>query len=176
MNLEAFRAGFKGVRANRFKVTGAFPNAPGAQQGNAGLVNFEFYCKAASIPGSGIGIIPVGYKGRPVKFSGERTYQDWIIQVYDSSTPNIRKLFEDWVDYMDRRNAHEVNYNTVINNQWLIEYMDMSGSQSNSQYRRKFTLKNCWPVDVSAIEVSYDIPDTFAEFTVTLTYDFFEVV
>jgi hypothetical protein len=81
--LNQFRDNFKGVRSNRFKVNGSFPT------GEFDAQDFEFYCKASSVPGSSIGVIPVGYKGRPVKFSGERSYQDWLIQIYDSSTKDL---------------------------------------------------------------------------------------
>lgn len=164
--IDAFRQGFKGVRGNRFKITGSFPVG--------GIVtDMEFYAKAASVPGSGIGIIPVGYKGRPIKFSGERTYQDWIVQIYDSSTVDLRQKFEDWIESMDNRNAHEVNYN-IVQNSWMVEYQDMSGTQSNSTHQKKIKLRNCFPIDLSPIDLSYDTPDTFAEFTATLTYDFWE--
>jgi hypothetical protein len=165
--LNEFRQNFQGVRGNRFRVAGNFPT------GGFSATDFEFYCKATSVPGSSIGVIPVGYKGRPVKFSGERTYQDWVVQIYDSSTKNLRDLFEKWVDLMDSRNAHEVQYN-VANQPWTVEYMDMNGTESTSAYKRKITLVNCFPVDISPIEMSYDVADTFAEFTVTLTYDFWE--
>ena len=37
------------------------------------------------------------------------------------------------------------------------------------------TLRNCFPIDISAMELSYDAVDTFAEFTITLAYDYWEV-
>jgi hypothetical protein len=175
-SIDTFRSEFNGVRTNRFRVSGTLNDASGNQVSPAGGGPnfFEFYCKAASIPGSAIGIIPVGYKGRPVKFSGERTYTDWAVQIYDSSTGNLRELFEDWIDAMDTRDTHEINYNNA-NSAWTVEYMDMSlGTRSNSDYKRKITLVNCFPVDISPIDLSYDVPDTFAEFTVTLTYDYWK--
>jgi hypothetical protein len=167
--LQEFRNEFKGVRANRFRVRGSIMDT-----GRDGTPeNFEFYCKAASVPGSVIGVIPVGYKGRPIKFSGERSYTDWIVQVYDSSTKDLRKRFDDWIQKMDQRNNHEINYNVASKN-WIIDYMDMTGTSSNSQYQRSIKLINCFPVDVSPIALDYDTPDTFAQFTVTLTYDYWE--
>ena len=76
---------------------------------------------------------------------------------------------------MDTRDTHEINYNNA-NSNWTVEYMDMSGTQSNSQYQKKISLVNCFPIDVSAIDLSYDVPDTFAEFTVTLTYDYWKYI
>jgi hypothetical protein len=169
MSIDTFRQNFKGVRGNRFKI---FGNFPGGNDANSN--DFEFYARAASVPGSAIGIIPVGYKGRPVKFSGERTYTDWAVQVYDSSVADIRGRLEAWIDTMDSRNNHEVNYNLVKN--WEVHYHDMSGTISNSNYNKKIKLINCFPVDLSPIELSYDTPDTFAEFTLTLTFDYWTYI
>lgn len=169
--LDQFRSGFKGVRGNRFRVFGQFP--AGVAQVPANANTFEFYCKAAAVPGSSIGMIPVGYKGRPVKFSGERVYQDWVVAIYDSSDQNLREKFESWVQKMDMKNAHEINYN-LASSEWGIEYMDMipGQTQSDSNYRKKITLVNAFPIDISPMEMSYDVNDTFAEFGVTIAYDY----
>ena len=167
MSIDNFRKSFKGVRANRFEVIGKLP-------GNANISDFKIYAKAASVPGSSIGIIPVGFKGRPVKFSGERTYTDWAVQVYDSSTVDIRTLLEDWINKMDSRNDHEINYDLTAD--WEVSYMDMSNTSSNSNYQRKIKLVHCFPVDISPVDLSYDAPDTFAEFTLTLTYDYWQYI
>jgi hypothetical protein len=171
--LDDFRKGFKGVRGNRFRVSGVLNTVNAESSASPQASEFEFYCKAASIPGSGVGVIPVGYKGRPIKFSGERTYTDWVVSIYDSSTLDLREKFEDWIEGMDRRNEHEINYNNA-NSNWTVEYMDMDGTKSDSNYRKKIRLINCFPIDLSAMEMSYDIPDTFAEFAVTFAYDRWE--
>lgn len=177
--IDNFRSEFKGVRANRFKVSGSFPSSINRR---VDVNTFEFYCKAASVPGSAIGVIPVGYKGRPIKFSGERTYADWLISIYDSTNFNLRSAFEAWIEAMDGRSSHNVNYNVASGegstNTWTVEYMEQaSGSTStNSTYRKKIKLVNCFPVDLSPIELSYDSPDTFAEFTVSLTYDYWDYI
>lgn len=167
MSIDNFRQSFKGVRANRFEVIGKLP-------GQALIPDFKIYARSASVPGSSIGIIPVGYKGRPVKFSGERTYTDWAVQVYDSSVADIRTVIENWIDQMDTREAHEINYN--VTSDWEVKYMDMSGTSSNSNYQRSIQLVHCFPVDISPVELSYDSPDTFAEFTLTLTYDYWKYI
>ncbi len=100
--LNEFRTQFVGVRQNRFKVSCQFPGSSVAP------ATFEFYCKAATIPGSAIGVIPVGYKGRPVKYSGERTYADWLVQIYDSPRQDIRGDIEAWIERMNGRNTPQI--------------------------------------------------------------------
>ena len=77
MNIDNFREKFDGVRANRYKiVTG----------GNSTLgKNAELYVKALSIPGTQIGMIPVSFQGRQIKFAGERQFGEWAVTVYDSA-------------------------------------------------------------------------------------------
>lgn len=176
-SLSNFRSNFVGVRQNRFKVTGNFPVMNGIAP-----ADFEFYCKAASIPGSAIGVIPVGYKGRPVKYSGERTYADWLVQIYDSPVKDFRGSIENWIEKMNGRDTLNItpNSNGGSNYYLTIEYMeqgaDGSDNNVNNNYQRKIKLWGAFPTELSPMEVSYDTPDTFAEFTVTFTYDFWTYI
>lgn len=177
-----FRQRFNGHRPNRFLINGSFPNAvtqgnDSSSAGAGGGVHFDVYCKATQVPGSSIGVIPVAWQGRTVKFSGERTYADWSIQIYDSSdsSQNLRKMFETWINLMDHRTLHTMDYSLTSN--WTVSFNDATSSViSNAQsgHNETYTLTNCFPLDISPIDLSYEMTDTFAEFTVTLAYDFWE--
>ena len=177
IGINEFRAGFNGTRPNRFKVS--FDEVPAGVPGAPAYL--DLYVKATSVPGSSIGVIPTPWMGRVVKFSGERTFADWTIQVYDSSNPtiNLRTFFEAWIDSMDGRNTHNINYKNVGSAK--VKWNDISGNtgvgiHSNQEmFNSVITLRNCFPIDISAMELSYDAVDTFAEFTITLAYDFWEV-
>ena len=41
---------------------------------------------------------------------------------------------------------------------------------------KEVVLKNCWPVEVGSIDLTYDALDTVVEFPVTIAYDYFEVI
>ena len=169
-NITNFRAKFSGVRPNRFTISGDFPGETGLSS-----PDLSIYCKATQLPGSSIGVIPVPWMGRVVKFSGERSYADWTLQIYDSSiaSNDLRAGFEDWIELMDGRNTHKINYS--LTKQWGITYMDMNGTVSgegNPTGNRTILLNNCFPVDISPVDLSYDAVDTFSEFTVTMAYDF----
>ena len=73
-NLSSFRANFFGVRTNRFMVNFSYPQGI-ADDLDLNLVQ-TIYCKASQTPASAIGVIPVMWQGRTVKFSGERVYGD----------------------------------------------------------------------------------------------------
>ena len=168
--INAFRSGFNGTRPNRFKVDIFGPGTTPEK--------LDLYVKATSVPGSSIGVIPTPWMGRVVKFSGERTYADWTIQVYDSSSTssNLRKFFEDWIESMDTRETHDINYKKTGSAD--IKWNDISGNtgvgshEDQTNFNSVISLVNCFPIDISAMELSYDAVDTFAEFTITLAYDY----
>lgn len=189
--LSTFRNNFKGTRPNRFRIAGTFPAAAvsnsstGDPPDGSNDVQFDVYCKATQLPGSSIGLIPVAWQGRVVKFSGERTYQDWSIQIYDSSMTgqDLRSKFELWINRMNHREIHTINYNLTTD--WLVNFND-TPSKTSSQNHSDFPsdgqqghavtirLKQCFPIDLSPIDLSYDLTDTFSEFTVTMAYDYWE--
>jgi len=178
MDISTFRTGFKGTRSNRFIITpGIKPT--GGPDGQPELEDFKLYAKATSFPGSAIGMIPVSYQGRVVKYSGERQFAEWSIQVYDSSASsdvNIRKYFEDWMTLGDDPATHVQKYNIASAGAWKIEFDDITSATTvggaAATYNKPFFLFNCWPIDISAIDLNYEAADSFAEFTLTLAYDF----
>lgn len=182
-----FREGFFGVRSNRFLVEGVIPKDVGV---NLDADSLKIYIKGADLPGSTIGSINISWQGRVVKFSGDRQYADWVIQVYDSNVKarDLRTAFEAWIDAMDSRNGHQIDYNLTEN--WSVRYSDIlqgksytpnfgfegDGSQFHSDFNKAIRLVNCWPVDLGAIALNYDAADSFSEFTVQLAYDYWEPV
>ena len=180
-----FRQQFFGHRPNRFLINGSFPtavvqgNESSGVGANAGGVQFDIYCKATSVPGSSIGVIPVAWQGRIVKFSGERTYADWSIQIYDSSVPSqkLRLLFENWINLMNHRESHILDYS--LTGDWTVSFNDVVksvGTSPQAGHTETYKMRNCFPIDISPIDMSYDMTDTFAELTVTMAYDFWEPV
>ena len=173
-----FRDKFRGTRSNRFIITPG--NPPSGIDSTAPVVkDFKLYAKATSYPGSAIGMIPVSYQGRVVKYSGERQFAEWSIQVYDASVSggvNIRKYFEDWMTLGDHPETHVQKYNIASAGAWKIEFDDITQATTvggnTDTYNKPFFLFNCWPIDISAIDLNYEAADSFAEFTLTLAYDF----
>jgi hypothetical protein len=183
-NIHSFRNDFKGTRSNRFSITPSFPADIAAVTEN----NLRIYGKATSYPGSQIGMIPVSYQGRVVKYSGERQFAEWSIQVYDSATTaltpvtSIRKIFEDWISRGDQPKTHVQRYNNASPNPWEVRFDDIKdattqgsdagGAGSSTTFKKVLYLFNCWPIDISPIDLSYEAADSFAEFTLTFAYDF----
>ena len=180
--INTFRSDFKGTRSNRFIIIpGTAPNGI-AQAGSLPEVSdFRLFAKSTSYPGSQIGMIPVSYQGRIVKYSGERQFNEWSIQVYDSSNVSgvqLRKYFENWMRLGDQPQTHQQQYNIASTTAWEVSFDDIEvstaggGNDVKSNFKKSFFLHNCWPIDISPIDLSYEAADSFAEFTLTLAYDF----
>jgi hypothetical protein len=184
-DVQSFRTQFSASRSNRYGIDFILPGYAGSLDQGA----FRIFAKATSVPGSIVNFIPVGHQGRIIKFGGERQFGEWVIQVYDaySGKYNIRKVFEEWINKAnDRRtNTHQFDIGTGVN--WTVNWDDIThtlsagagtgpGGQSmgspSSSYTKKLRLYNCWPSDISPIDLSYDQADAFSEFTVTMNYDY----
>ncbi len=176
-----FRNKFKGTRSNRFIITPGKPPdgiVPIPNSLIPKVEHFKLYAKATSYPGSAIGMIPVSYQGRVVKYSGERQFTEWSIQVYDSSSVssvNLRKYFENWITLGDHPENHTQQYNIASKTPWQVAFDDINDTTkggNTATYKKRLFLFNCWPIDISAIDLNYEAADSFAEFTLTLAYDF----
>lgn len=181
-NIQNFRDTFKGTRSNRFKIqgygseSGAATDIEGAPSPTTPNI-FEIYAKAASFPGTQIGMIPVAYQGRIVKFTGERQFGEWTIVVYDGSVSggkNLREYMENWIEDIDSAKGHIQRYANASTDPWLVKFDDVGtdSTSSDTDYKKIFQLFNCWPMDISPIDLSYEAVDSFSEFTLTLAYDY----
>lgn len=147
-----------------------------------GADDLKVHCKAAALPSSVLGEIPINYMGRIIKVPGDRTYEDWTITIINDEKLNLRHKFEEW---NSRYNNHEGNtpgknaatagkQNThmtmLANTTGLVRQLDR-----NHASIREYKLIGLWCDNVSAVDLSYDTPDSISEFTVTLKYQYFTV-
>ena len=162
-----------GARSNLFRVslTSRFSTDPKITADD----DFSYLCKAAQLPGSTLGIIEVPFSaGRRYKAAGDRTFADWTTTVINDSGHKIREALEDLqraygvTDYNSETSKTVTGGNANDFSTILVEQLDSSGK---TVY--EYTLENCWPQDISTIDLSYDSTDTLEEFTVTWSYDYF---
>jgi len=166
MDIDTFKTAFDGgTRPNRFVVEIELG------QGNS-LAN-QLMVKAGSMPAETIGILQVPFRGRVAKLPGDRAYPEWTFTMIDEITDDMRTAFTDW---HNRFNDHELN--TVANTNVLrgtgpeygtavVKQLDMMGTVIRCKQ-----LMRTWPVEVGAIDLSYDTTDTLTEYSITLAYDY----
>jgi hypothetical protein len=173
-----FRAALgAGSRPNMFKVKVTGPVGYDLQ-------DFEYLCRAGSLPSSTLGTIEIPMNaGRRLKMGGDRTFTEWTSTVLNDEEFKLRTTLEQWQNAMVKTN-YEIGsvgkrtakvglegkdglYGTVQ----IFQLNDAGASVDNGEYK----LINCWPSDISTIDLSYDTTDAVEDFTVTWTYDYFEI-
>jgi hypothetical protein len=159
-----------GARPNLFEVILTFP-APAA--GGAATIKLPFTCKSAQLPGSTLGVVPVQYFGRELKFAGNRTFADWTITVINDEDFVVRNAFERWMNSINThttnlRNAASLPPSSYTQDGTIIQYSKI-GIPIKS-----YKLVGAFPSDLSPIDVDWGSNDTMEEFTVTLAYQWWE--
>jgi hypothetical protein len=156
-----------GARPNQFRVELSFPSYV-----NLGIVagqRAQFLCKSAQLPGSSIENIQVLYKGRPVNFAGERTFQPWTISIYNDTTFGIRNAFEQW-------QAGIQSYNTTDGKVNPRDYqVDMSVHQldRSGAVIKSYKFIDAFPTTIGPIALDYDQQNAIEQFDVEFQYNFF---
>jgi len=155
-----------GARPNLFEVSMPFPSF--ASPANA-QTKLTFMCKTAQLPGSTVGVVPVNYFGRELKFVGNRTFADWTISVINDEDFIVRNAFERW---MNGINSHNFNVRNPLALAPLGYSVDAEVSQFGKQGNtlKKYRFVGVYPTDITPIDVDWGSNDTIEEFSVTLTY------
>jgi hypothetical protein len=156
-----------GARANMFEVNISFPGYTG---GSKEITNFM--CRAAQLPASTINPVEVPFRGRIVKLAGDRTFEPWTITVYNDTDFQVRDAFESWMDGM---NTHAGNVGIQSNNAGFGTYasnMEVIQLDQTGRKIKTYFLKNCFPINVSAIDLDYSQVGEIEQFTVTVEYDY----
>jgi hypothetical protein len=161
-----------GARPNLFEVSMPFPGF--ASPANA-QTKLTFMCKTAQLPGSTVGVVPVNYFGRELKFVGNRTFADWTISVINDEDFIVRNAFERW---MNGINSHNFNVRNPLALAPLGYSVDSEVTQFGKQGNtlKKYRFVGVYPTDITPIDVDWGSNDTIEEFSVTLTYQWWDAV
>ena len=161
-----------GARPNLFDVQLQFPNF--VTLGGVASAKSGFMVKAAQLPGSTIGLVPLYYFGRETKLAGNRTYADWTIQVLNDEDFLIRNAMEQWINGI---NDPVLNIRAaaadVIDGGYGVDASVTHYGKDGSTIKQ-YLIRGMFPVDVSPIEVDWGSNDTIEEFTVTLAFQYWE--
>jgi hypothetical protein len=156
-----------GARPNQFRVELTFPSY--VTLGVVAGQRAQFLCKAAQLPGSTIENIPVLYRGRPVNFAGERTFQPWTISIYNDTTFGIRNSLEQWQSGIQNYNStngrvNPTDYQVDLN----VHQLDRNGAIIKS-----YKFHDAYPTSISAVGLDFEQQNAIEQFDVEFTYNFF---
>lgn len=159
---------YGGSRSNQFICTITFP-AWADPTGQAGP-KCQFLISSASLPEQTLGVATVPYRGREVKWAGDRTFAPWSVNVYNDADFVIRNAFELW-------------------SQGIVENQSNNGFTDKSQYQvnarvdqldrndnilKTYTFVDLWPVQIGDIALDFGANDQIEIFPVTFDYLLFE--
>lgn len=164
-NINSMRSNlqFDGAMPSLFRV---ILNNPVSGVGDA---KFSFMCKATSIPESQLGMIEVPYFGRRIKVAGVRQYPDWQTTIINDEDFAVRRALEAWHAAI---NSSEGNLRSTATyrTRATIEQFAKDG-----RVIRRYFMENCWPVNISPIELSWENESQIEEFSVVWAYDYWNV-
>ena len=168
-----------GARSNLFEVEIEYPTNINVTTGAEGPKEFgKFMIKAAQIPASNLGNIPVPFRGRVLPIAGDRTFDPWTVTIINDTNFRIREAMEVWSN----------SINDLQTSQGLINPVDYQTSAKVKQLSRQggvdpgditvlreYRFEGIYPNVVSEIALDYGATDQIEEFQVTFNYLFYSV-
>jgi hypothetical protein len=157
---------YGGARPSLFEVNISNPFNSSADD------KIRFMCRTAQIPASTVGVIPVSYFGRPVKFAGNRTFAPWTVTIINDEDFAIRSTLEEW-----HQQINSVQGNVRLSGAGPEAYKSQGsvihyGKQGNILREYKFV--NIFPSEIAQIDLDWS-NEGIEEFQVTFEYDYFTV-
>jgi len=170
-NVERFKSALTngGARPNQFAVQMSFPTyVAGAQ---LAVARAPFLISVAELPGQTVNPAIVQYRGREVKFVGDRIYAPFTMTVLNDAEMSIRTSLEQWMGGME-------DYAGKFGRLQPSEYQrDMQVFQldRNGNALKSYSIVNAFPVDLSPVGLDFGANDQISSFTVTFQYQHFTV-
>jgi len=168
-NVERFKSALTngGARPNQFAVQLSFPTYVASQ--SLAVARAPFLVSVAELPGQTVNPAIVQYRGREVKFVGDRVYAPWTITVLNDAEMSIRTAMEQWMNGME-------DYANKFGRLQPSEYQrDMQVFQldRNGNALKSYNIVNAFPVDLSPVALDFGANDQISSFTVTFQYQHF---
>jgi len=163
-----------GARSNLFEVNIAYPGFLGDEDVT---LNGEFLIKAAEIPASNLGNIPVPFRGRVLPVAGDRTFDPWTITVINDTDFSIRDKMEQWSHAINdiqtsQGSVNPEDYQSIA----TVQQLGRSGAHGGEiPILRTYTFVGIYPNAVSSIPLDYGATDQIEEFQVTFNYLYYEI-
>ena len=180
-----FRSRLKGggARSNLFEVQMTFPNF--AEANTETLNDIPFLVKAAEIPASTIGNIPVPFRGRVLPIAGDRTFAPWTVTIINDTNFRLRDVMERWSDGINdiqtaQGATNPEDYQTTATVLQLsrgpVKGLDRKvNSGEEIPVLRMYDFIGIYPNVVSSIPLDHGATDQIEEFQVTFNYLYYEV-
>jgi hypothetical protein len=172
-SIEDFKAVLQGggVRPTMFEVELTFPDSV-VSDPTLTTTEGTFLIKASQLPPSNVGQIAVPFRGRKLKVSGDRTFEDWPVTVINDVSFNLRKSFEEWSERIQNHNY--ALGSTTLNDYFAsatVRQLDRDGTQL-----RAYRFEGIWPSAIDSIELNFDSTDQVEEYGVTFAVQYWSAI
>lgn len=133
-----------------------------------------FMVRAAALPESELGLTPVSYFGRVVKFAGDRTFRPWQVTVINDEDFLVRNAMEQWSNAI---NSHQGNLRNFTDASPLLYKSTAEVTQfaKTGEPIRTYRFNGIYPAQISNIGLDWSAQNRIEEFTVTFEYDYWEI-
>ena len=170
-----------GARSNLFEVDIEYPTDIGLITDSTGPKDTgRLLIKAAEIPASNLGNIPVPFRGRVLPVAGDRTFDPWTVTIINDTNFVIRDAMEKWSNSINDLQTAQGKINPAdYQTSALVQQLSRKGkadTDSNIEVLRTYKFEGIYPNVVSSIPLDYGATDQIEEFQVTFNYLFYEVV
>ena len=172
-SIEDFKAVLQGggVRPTMFEVELTFPETV-VSDPNLATNEGTFLIKASNLPASNVGLIDVPFRGRKLKVSGDRTFDDWNISVINDVSFGLRKSFEEWSERVQNHNY--ALGSTTLDDYYasaIVRQLDRDGSQL-----RAYRFEGIWPKNVAEIALDFNSTDEVEEYGVVFAVQYWSAI
>ena len=178
-NITEFRSRMTGggARSNLFEVEITFPDGIGISESFVSD-KVPFLVKAAEIPASNLGNIPVPYRGRVLPIAGDRTFDPWTVTVINDTDFLIRDAMEKWSNSINDIQTAQGSINPEVyqtSARVFQKSREGNGPSDTEKDLRIYKFEGIYPNVVSSIPLDFGATDQIEEFQVTFNYLFYEV-
>jgi hypothetical protein len=152
-----------GARPNRFEVLVDFPAFSATQEE---IRKTAFLCQSTQLPGSNLGTMEVGFRGRSLKLAGDRTFEDLDLTFYNDTDFALRNAFEAWHNAINQYNS-----NTGLPSPAeYVSTVSLYQLDNDDNRIKEYVLKLAWPTIIGPIELAQDSNDQIEIFSATFAF------
>lgn len=173
LNIQDLRSGLNlgAARPTLFEVHISMP--AGVDNGSAGR-KLVTSCEAAELPASVIGVIPIAYFGRIVKYAGDRDFAPWGVRIINDEDFVVRNALETWHSLINTRLGNRRAFGSDAPSLYKasaeVRQFDRQGN-----IVRTYVMQGLWPSQLSPIGLDWASQNQYEKFEVTFEYDWYDL-
>ena len=168
-NVERFKSALTngGARPNQFAVQLSFPTYVTGQA--LAVARAPFLISVAELPGQTVPPAVVQYRGREVKFVGDRVYSPFTMTIINDADMSLRNAIEQWMAGME---DYANKFGRLQPSEYQRDFQVMQLDR-NGNILKQYNIVNAFPTEISPIALDFAANDQISSFSVTFQYQHF---